>query len=50
MTFGSSSSLEWIGVDCFDLSEVEEVNIPSSVRMLCNRCFSWCKRLLNALI
>ena len=31
MTFGSSSSLERIGVSCFDGTGVEAVSIPDSV-------------------
>ena len=50
VTFGSSSSLERIGVACFADTGVEDVGIPDTVRELCDRCFSWCKRLLSALI
>ena len=45
VTFGSSSSLERIGVCCFALSGVEEVRIPDSVRELCDRCFYGCRSL-----
>ena len=45
MNFGSSSSLELIGVSCFESSGVEEVSIPDSVRELCDRCFYECKSL-----
>ena len=45
MTFGSSSSLEWVGVSCFELSGVEEVSIPDSVRELCDGCFKECESL-----
>ena len=45
VNFGSSSSLELIGVSCFAESGVEEVSIPDSVRRLCDRCFYGCKRL-----
>ena len=43
--FGSSSSLERIGVECFRGSGVEEVSIPDSVRELHHKCFSGCKSL-----
>ena len=43
--FGSSSSLERIGISCFEWSAVEEVSIPDSVRELCHSCFSKCHRL-----
>ena len=45
MTFGSCSSLERIGVECFQGSGVEEVSIPDGVRELCDRCFHWCESL-----
>ena len=45
MTFGSSSSLERIGVECFQESGVEDVSIPDGVRELCDRCLSWCRSL-----
>ena len=45
MIFGPSSSLERIGVGCFEGSEVEEVSIPDGVRELCNGCFAWCQSL-----
>ena len=45
VTFGSSSSLERIGVSCFVGSGVEEVSIPDGVRELCDHCFYECKRL-----
>ena len=45
VTFGSSSSLERIGVCCFCGSGVEEVSIPDSVYELCDRCFEGCERL-----
>ena len=45
MTFGSSSSLERIGVSCFEDSGVEKVSLPDGVRELCDRCFSGCRRL-----
>ena len=41
MTFGSSSSLERIGVEWFYSGVVEQVTIPDSVRDLCDRCFKW---------
>ena len=43
--FGCSSSLERIGVECFQGSGVEDVSIPDSVRELCDGCFGWCKSL-----
>ena len=45
VNFGSSSSLERIGVSCFKHSGVEEVSIPDSVRELCDCCFLECWRL-----
>ena len=45
VTFGSSSSLERIGVSCFEGSGVEEVSIPDSVRELCDNCFRGCRDL-----
>ena len=45
MNFGSSSSLERIGVECFEGSGVAEVSIPDSVRELCSRCFKECRYL-----
>ena len=45
MNFGSSSSLEWIGVSCFERSGIEDVSIPDSVRVLCDRCFYACSSL-----
>ena len=45
MTFGSSSSLERIGVYCFEGSGVEELSIPAGISEMCDRCFYWCKRL-----
>ena len=45
VTFGSSSSLERIGVSCFEDSGVEEVSIPDSVRELCDECFAGCTKL-----
>ena len=45
VTFGPSSSLERIGVSCFEWSGVEEVCVPNSVRELCDRCFQECKSL-----
>ena len=36
VTLGYSSSLERIGVDCFEGSDVEELRIPNSVRELCD--------------
>ena len=45
MTFGPSSSLEWIGVSCFERTEVEEVAVPDGVRELCEGCFKSCTSL-----
>ena len=45
MTFGPSSSLERIGVSCFESSGVEEVSVPDSVRELCDGCFKGCLSL-----
>ena len=45
MTFGSLSSLERIGISCFERTLIAEVNIPDSVRELCDRCFMMCHRL-----
>ena len=45
VTFGSSSSLERIGVLCFERSGVEEVSIPDGVRELCDCCFRGCQSL-----
>ena len=45
VTFGPSSSLERIGVSCFEESGVEEFAVPDSVRELCDNCFSWCTSL-----
>ena len=45
VTFGSSSSLERIGVSCFGWSGVEDVSIPDGVRELCHHCFSGCESL-----
>ena len=45
MTFGSSSSLQRIGVSCFMGTQVGAVNIPNSVRELCDRCFCGCRSL-----
>ena len=45
VTFGPSSSLERIGVSCFEESGVEEVSIPDSVRELCDCCFKGCRFL-----
>ena len=45
VTFGGSSSLEWIGDSCFAETGVEEVSIPDGVRNLGDWCFSDCKNL-----
>ena len=45
VNFGPSSSLERIGVSCFEDSGVEEVSIPDGVRELCDNCFKGCKNL-----
>ena len=39
------SSLERIGVRCFQHAHFEEVTIPDSVRELCRECFSFCSSL-----
>ena len=38
VTFGCCSSLERIGVSCFEGSGVKEVSIPDDVRELCDCC------------
>ena len=45
VNFGSSSSLERIGLYCFRGSGVEEASIPDGVRELCEGCFKGCKSL-----
>ena len=40
--FGSSASLERIGVSCFQETRVEEVAVPDSVRELCDGWFKGC--------
>ena len=54
VTFGASPSLERIGVEAFSgqiasgkgkACAIEEINIPDSVRELCNRCFYGCWNL-----
>ena len=45
VTFGRSSSLERIGVSCFEWSGVEEISVPDSVRELCDCCFNGCESL-----
>ena len=45
ITFGPSSSLERIGVSCFERSGVEELSVPDRVRELCDGCFKECKGL-----
>ena len=42
VTFGASSSLELIGVSCFEGTGVEEVSIPDGVRELGDFCFKGC--------
>ena len=42
VTFGPSSSLERIGVSCFEGSGVKAVSVPDSVRELCDGCFKGC--------
>ena len=44
VNFGSSSSLERIGVGCFEESCVEAVSIPDCVRELCDCRFRGCKK------
>ena len=43
--FCSSSSLERIGISCFEGTGVQEVSIPDSVLELCDQCFKGCRRL-----
>ena len=45
VTFGCSSSLEWIRVSCFKHSGVGEVRIPDDLCELCDRCFQGCESL-----
>ena len=45
VTFGSSSSLERIGVLCFSRTLVSEFAVPDSVRELCDACFKLCSTL-----
>ena len=45
MTFVSSSSLERLGVSCFEWNGVEEVSIPDCVHELCDCCFKRCELL-----
>ena len=45
VTFGPCSSLERIGVSCFERSGVEEVSIPDGVCELCDYCFENCESL-----
>ena len=42
VTFGPSSSLERIGVSCFERTKVKEFAVPDSVRELCKSCFYEC--------
>ena len=44
-TFGPSSSLERIGVSCFEWTGLEEFAVPDSVRELCDHCFKRCMSL-----
>ena len=43
--FGSSSSLQKIGVSCFEGTAIEEVTIPDGVGQLCDGCFMGCANL-----
>ena len=45
VTLVSSSSLERIGISCFEICGVEAVTIPDSVRELGDRCFRLCRHL-----
>ena len=45
MTFGTLSSLERLGISCFERTGVEVVNIPDTVRELCDCCFRECRNL-----
>ena len=49
MTFGPSSSLERIGVSCFEETAVEEIAVPDSVRELCDGCFYRCESLRHVM-
>ena len=42
VTFGSSSSLERIGVGCIEATRVIDFHVPDSVRQLCDKCFYGC--------
>ena len=46
VTFGSSPSLERMGVSCFERTAIEEMSIPDSVRELCDGCFKDCDSLV----
>ena len=45
VTFGPCSSLERIGVSCFQGTGVEEFVVPDGVHELCDYCFKWCSSL-----
>ena len=45
VTFGSSSSLERIGVSCFQGTAIVEAAIPDGARELCDFAFYECKSL-----
>ena len=45
VTFGSCSSLERIGVSCFERTSVEAIAVPDGVRELCDSCFAGCSYL-----
>ena len=47
VAFGPSSSLEWMGVLCFQGTRVEEVSVPGSVRELCEGCFKRSSKACN---
>ena len=56
MSFGSSSSLQRIGIEVFGgvvgwgnstPCGIARITIPSSVRELCDRCFFWCSSLVD---
>ena len=49
VTFGSSSSLERLGISCFESSQVGEVSIPDGVRELCDYCFKGCMCLYRVI-
>lgn len=47
ITFGSSSSLKWIGRKALARSGIEHIHIPGSVEELGPQCFHYCKNLVH---